>query len=211
MQNIKNIILDYGNVVFMIDFKKAQDAFEQLGVENVTSVFAHKQQNELFDLFDKGAITKAQFRDGIRKITENYSLQDQEIDDAWNALLVGVPKGKHDILRQLKARYRTFLLSNNNEIHYEYCMQHLNEKHNIENNDIFFEKAYYSHLMGMRKPDKEIFEHVLAQHGLIPKETLFVDDSPQHLTTAEKLGIKTVLCSKEQPLEVIVNKWNLLP
>ncbi|WP_159635698.1 HAD family hydrolase [Sphingobacterium composti Ten et al. 2007 non Yoo et al. 2007] len=210
MQKIENIILDYGNVIFMIDFEKSQHAFTQLGISNVAEIFAHSGQIELFDDFDKGNISAAEFRDGIRHLTKNNTLTDGEIDMAWNALLIGVPEGKHELLLKLKNKYRTFLLSNNNEIHYAYCMKHIQDKYGIEDNSFFFDFAYYSHMMGMRKPNADIFEYVLKDQNLDPKKTLFIDDSPQHLRTATALGLHTALCTTEEPLEVIVSKWNLL-
>lgn len=209
MQKIKNIILDYGNVIYMIDFKRLKEAFTQLGITDVDQVFGHHGQISLFDDFDKGLISAATFRDGIREITKNARLTDVEIDTAWNALLVGVPKGKHELLKALKAKYRTFLLSNNNVIHYEECMKHIQQEYDVEDNADFFEKTYYSHLMGMRKPDADIFEFVLEDNNLAPEETLFIDDSPQHLATAASLGIKTELCSKERPLEQIIAELGL--
>ncbi|MFD2742352.1 MULTISPECIES: HAD family hydrolase [Sphingobacterium] len=209
MQNIKNIILDYGNVIFSIDFILAQQAFSQLGVQNVEEVFAHKQQNEIFDQFDKGLISPAQFRDGIRTLANAPHLSDEDIDQAWNALLIGVPAGKHELLQQLNSKYRLFLLSNNNEIHYAYCMQHIQDVYGVESNAVFFEKTYYSHQMGMRKPDREIFDYVLNDAKITAEETLFIDDSPQHLATAKLLGIRTALCSAEEPLEKIVADWQL--
>ncbi len=210
MQKIENIILDYGNVIFMIDFQKSQQAFTQLGISNVDEIFAHSGQIELFDDFDKGIISPAQFRDGIRDLTKNNNLTDEQIDQAWNALLLGVPEGKHELLIQLNNKYRTFLLSNNNAIHYDYCMKHIHDKYGVEDNTGFFEQAYYSHLMSMRKPNADIFEYVLEKHNLEPDKTLFIDDSPQHLRTAAALGLHTALCTKEEPLEKLIEKWNLL-
>lgn len=210
MQKIKNIILDYGNVIFMIDFAKSQEAFTQLGIAGSGEIFAHHGQIALFDNFDKGEISSAEFREGIRTLTHNFNLSDAEIDQAWNALLIGVPQGKHELLIKMKDKYRTFLLSNNNAIHYRYCMQHIQDVYGVSDNAVFFEKTYYSHLMGMRKPDLEIFTKVLEEGGLIPEETLFVDDSPQHLKAAAVLGIRTALCSESNPLERIVEDWKLL-
>src|SRR5690606_9462868 len=112
----------------------------------------------------------------IRKAASNDALTDETIDTAWNSLLIGTRPGHHELLLELKARYRTFLLSNNNEIHYQWIMDHLNREFGLKDNSMFFEKDYYSHLMGMRKPDKEIFEFVLGTHGLAPEQTIFVDD-----------------------------------
>ncbi|SFS53190.1 HAD family hydrolase [Sphingobacterium wenxiniae] len=209
MQKIKNIILDYGNVIFMIDFVRVREAFMSLGIKNVDDFFGHRTQDPLFDAFDRGEINARAFRDGIRERAGVESLTDEQIDNAWNALLIGVPQGKHDVLLYLKTKYRMFLLSNNNEIHYAYCMQHLQDKYGIADNTVFFEKTYYSHLMRLRKPDPRIFQQVIDEQGVIPEETLFVDDSPQHLETAKAMGFQTELCTKERPLEKIVTDLNL--
>ncbi|WP_313514918.1 HAD family phosphatase [Sphingobacterium sp.] len=204
MQKVKNVILDYGNVIFMIDFPKVRQAFMDIGIKNVDEFFGHHGQDSLFDAFDKGEISVPEFRDGVRKKADRYDLSDEQIDTAWNSLLIGVPEGKHEILENLRDNYRTFLCSNNNELHYAYCMNHIQEKYGVPSNDVFFERTYYSHLEGLRKPDAAIFERVLEQNNLIPEESLFIDDSPQHLEGAKKIGIQTVLCSAERPLEQIV-------
>ncbi|WP_017259642.1 HAD family hydrolase [Pedobacter arcticus] len=192
-RNIKNIIFDYGNVIFKIDFKRTQKAFEDLGVQNVESFFAHKGHHSIFDKFETGQITAAEFRDGIRALVSNPNLTDQQIDDAWNSLLVGVMDGNHDLLLKLKNKYRTFLLSNINETHLNFITKYLKKEFGLDGNDGFFEKIYYSHLVGKRKPNVEIFEQVLSENGLKPQETLFIDDSPQHLKPAGELGINTYL------------------
>ncbi len=198
---IKNIIFDYGNVIFDIDFKRAQKAFAELGVSNVERIFDHKVQSQLFDNFDTGKISAAEWRTGIRELIGSQQLTDQQIDDAWNKLLIGIPQGNHELLLKIKEQYNTFLLSNNNEVHYKWIMDYLNKEFGLENNSSFFIKDYYSHLMGMRKPNKEIFEYVLKTHNLVPKETLFIDDSPQHLKTAAELGMQTYLMTKPDNLQ----------
>lgn len=209
MQIIKNIILDYGNVIFMIDFERSRQAFISLGIKNVDEFFAHSGQDPLFDALDKGKITAADFRNGIRERSGKPDLTDAQIDDAWNSLLIGVPAGKHETISYLNTKYRSFLLSNNNEIHYRYCMQHIQDTYQVADNSGFFEKTFYSHLMGMRKPDAEIFEQVIKETGINPAETLFIDDSPQHLATAHSLGFLTALCTKEDDLESIIARHQL--
>ena len=209
MQIIKNIILDYGNVIFMIDFERSRQAFISLGIKNVDEFFAHSGQDPLFDALDKGKISAAEFRNGIRERSGKAELSDAQIDEAWNALLIGVPEGKHDTISYLNSKYRSFLLSNNNEIHYRRCMEHIQETYQVADNSGFFEKTFYSHLMGMRKPDAEIFEQLIQDTGINPAETLFIDDSPQHLATAQSLGFLTALCTKENNLESIVAQYGL--
>jgi FMN phosphatase YigB (HAD superfamily) len=210
MIKIKNIIFDYGNVIFLIDFKRTQHTFTELGIKNVEKFFGHTGHDPLFNEFEKGDISAEQFRDGIRRITESPGLTDEQIDNAWNTLLIGVPPVNHEILLKAKERYRTFLLSNNNEIHYQWIMDYLKREFNIGSNSVFFEKDYYSHLMKMRKPDPAIFEFVLAENNLVPGETLFIDDSPQHLRTAAALGLQTHLLSSDETLESYMYSSGLL-
>lgn len=193
MKNLKNIIFDYGNVIFEINFKRTQNALLQLGITNVEAFFAHKSHNQLFDNFETNAISASEFRTGIRKAAHNNDLTDQQIDDAWNSLLIGVSANNHDVLLEMKAKYRTFLLSNNNAIHYDWIIKHIKENYNIDNYDNYFEKAYFSHLMELRKPNVNIFEQAIKENNLNPSETLFIDDSPQHIEGAKKAGLNTLL------------------
>ncbi len=107
--------------------------------------------------------------------------------------------------------YRTFLLSNTNEIHYNYILDYLKRDYKMENNDGLFEKAYYSQLMLLRKPNVEIFERVIKENGLVPDETLFIDDSPQHLVGAKKAGLHTLLMDRHpKELKQFLAEHNLL-
>jgi len=210
MQHIKNIIFDYGNVIFDIDFQKTQHSFTELGIKNVERFFAHSGHDPIFNEFEKGNISSAEFRDGLRRITEKPELTDAQIDKAWNTLLIGVPPVNHEVLLKAKKKYRTFLLSNINEIHMDYINNYLKQEYHIDSNDVFFEKVYYSHLIRLRKPDREIFDFVARDSNLIPQETLYIDDSPQHLKTATEMGFNTYLMTKEDTLEQYMYRENLL-
>nr|WP_121273391.1 HAD family phosphatase [Pedobacter schmidteae] len=211
MKHIKNIIFDYGNVIFEIDFKKTQAALLQLGIKNSTDFFAHKSHHQLFNDFETAAISPAQFRTGIREAAENENLSDEEIDAAWNSLLIGVPPGIHEVLLKVKEKYRTFLLSNNNETHYNYIVDYLKKEFNLPDNSSLFEKAYYSQQMFLRKPNVEIFEQVIQENGLNPAETLFIDDSPQHIEGAKKAGLHTLLMTKHpKHLEQVLKDHHIL-
>ena len=197
MQKIKNIIFDYGNVIFEIDFRITQESLKQLGIPNIETFFGHSGHHNLFNDLETGTSTPAQFRDGIREIAQNPELTDQQIDAAWNSLLIGVLPETHEVLLEAKKNYRTFLLSNTNQIHYDYIMDYLQKEHHVPNNDHLFEKAYYSQLMKFRKPHIEIFEQVIKENNLNPAETLFIDDTPGHLEGAKKAGLQTLLMTEK--------------
>jgi FMN phosphatase YigB (HAD superfamily) len=209
MQNIKNIIFDYGNVIFSIDFLRAQQAWKQLGINNAADFFGHKQQDEIFDKFDRGEVTADEFRAYIRQKTGNSALTNDQINTAWNSMLLGIEAGNNELLLTLKDKYRTFLLSNINAIHYDHIMAYLKSEFGFDGNDHIFEKAYYSHLTGKRKPEPEIFEMVLQENNLDPAETLFIDDSPQHLAAAQKLGIQTFLMTAPDTLQQFFKREKL--
>ncbi len=193
MKPIKNIIFDYGNVIFHIDFKKVAQAWKDLGITNAHEFYGHRQQDDVFNALEKGEISPETFADRIRELTCKPELSNQQINHAWNQIFVGIPEGNHELLLRVKEKYRTFLLSNINAIHYDYVHDYLKREYGLNDNSSLFEKTYYSHLMGKRKPDAEIFEQVLRENNLDPAETLFIDDSPQHLETAKKLGLQTYL------------------
>ncbi len=186
--NIKNIIFDLGGVILNIDYHLTIDAYKNLGITDFESMFTQAQQVGLFDLLDKGLVTPAQFRDGLRQIS-GLALTDKQIDDAWNAMLLDFQPSKLNVLKGVKGHYRTFLLSNTNAIHIDEYNKILHNTFGFENLSVFFDKEYYSHLIHMRKPDAEAFEIILKENNLNPSETLFIDDTLQHVEGARKLGI----------------------
>lgn len=214
---MKNIIFDYGGVIFDIEHGFMAQAFEDLGIPGLNDQFNHAGQAELFDVFETGSIEPAEFREGIRRLGQEFaasqqiaagqSLSDRQIDDAWNAMLIGIPMGNLELVSQMKQKYRTFLLSNTNILHIDWISGYLRENLGIDSIASYFEKVYYSYELGMRKPNADIFEHVLKVNGLEPSETLFIDDSPQNLATAGKLGIHTRLVAKGEPLAEVLKPY----
>lgn len=201
MENIKNIIFDYGNVIFLIDFQRTQQAFIDLGITNIEDFFAHKGHDPLFDEFEKGNITPKEFRNGIRQKANKPQLTDAQIDEAWNSIFLGIEEGNHELLLKIKEKYNTFLLSNTNQIHHKFFSAYVEKTFGLKDNTSLFNKVYYSHLLNMRKPNANIFEYVLQTNNLKPAETLFIDDSPQHLKTAKQLGMQTYLMTAPDTLQ----------
>jgi putative hydrolase of the HAD superfamily len=195
----KNIIFDLGGVILNLDFQRTTDAFYKLGITNINEIFSGYAQYEFFDAFEKGLISPQQFRDEIKKYIPE-PVTDNIIDEAWNAMLLDFPAERINLLLSCRSKYRTFLLSNTNELHFSAYNKLLSEKYHIKDFSDLFERVYYSFRLGLRKPEKEIFELVLKENKLKPEETLFIDDSPQHIDTATILGINTILLKSPQTL-----------
>ena len=193
--SIKNIIFDFGGVILNIDYKLTEKAFAELGITDFDKIYSQATQKELFDVMEKGMITPAEFRQGVKKFIAK-DVSDAQIDIAWNAMLLDLPEERVQLISGLKKKRRLFLLSNTNEIHFNAFSVYMQKKFNRDLFSDLFEKAYFSHKVKMRKPDAEIFRHVLKEQNLRKEETLFIDDSIQHIEAAKKLGINTLFLEK---------------
>lgn len=148
---------------------------------------------------EKGLITPAEFRDGVRKMI-GKAVSDKQIDAAWNSFLVDIPTQKLDLLLKLREKYVVYLLSNTNQIHWEWTCAHLFPYRTFKVED-YFEKTYLSFEMKMAKPEPEIFKAIIEDAGIDPKETLFIDDSEMNCKTAQNLGISTYTAESMRRLE----------
>ncbi|MDQ3046875.1 MAG: HAD family phosphatase [Bacteroidota bacterium] len=207
LNKYKNIIFDLGGVIFNIDYHLSTQAFASLDLKNFDSLFSQAKQTQLFDRYEKGLISSVEFRNELRTFYGN-DLPDEKIDHCWNALLLDLPKERLDLLKKLKTSHRTFLLSNTNEIHMMAIYAYLHDIYGISDLSAYFEKVYLSYEINMRKPDQEIFQHVLNENGLLAEETLFIDDSAQHVESAKKLGIHAILLDvKEEGIVEMMSGW----
>jgi FMN phosphatase YigB (HAD superfamily) len=188
---VKNIIFDLGGVILDIDYKRTISAFEKLGMKNAGELYSKAKQNPIFDQLEKGLITEEQFYDGLRRMS-GLQIQDTQLRDAWNALLVDLPEKNVALLQKLRPDYRLYLLSNTNAIHEKGYHEMIVKKYGCFILNDLFDNRYLSHHIHLRKPDKEIFEYVLSDADIKAEETLFIDDSPQHIEAAKKLGIDAV-------------------
>ncbi|MCF0206431.1 MAG: HAD family phosphatase, partial [Bacteroidales bacterium] len=192
-EGVKNIIFEFGNVIIDIDTKLSEREFAKHGLNNFEELYNLASQNELFDLLETGKISEEKFYDEFRRVA-NCSLPNQVLRDCWNALLIGFPVARLQMLQKMlqEKKYRTFILSNTNIIHYKAYTKMLNDRHGISSYEQLVEKAYFSHEIGCRKPGREIFEHILEKSQLKVGECLFVDDNFDNIVTANSMGFKTI-------------------
>lgn len=200
IKGIKHIIFDLGGVILNIDYPLTSQAFKQLGVNNFDELYSQKEQIQLFDDLETGKIDNTTFFDRFNALL-NTSLSHQQIESAWNAMLLDWPIRRLQILQQLQNQFDLFLLSNTNRIHEAAFTKSLEQTHGLSSIALFFDKAYFSHRLGLRKPDTRSFIYILQKHQLNPSETLFIDDSIQHINAADSIGIKTIFLDKGMTIE----------
>jgi epoxide hydrolase-like predicted phosphatase len=189
--SIKNIIFDLGGVVIDIDFELTFNAFAQLANKSTHETKEIMGELNIWDQYERGALTDQKFIDTIRASLE-LTQTDEEIIVAWNALLLELPKSRIDLVKEINAKYDTYVLSNTSNIHIEGVNKILEESTGHQDLKEVFGKIYYSYEINRRKPDLDIYEFVLEDAGLKAEETLFLDDNLDNIIAAQKMGIQTI-------------------
>lgn len=190
IEGIRHIVFDLGNVILNINPQLTTDAFQAL-IPDGDRFQAAVAAEDLFRRMECGHYTAEDFIDRIREHS-GLPLDRQSIVEAWNAVLLDFPLRRLQILQQLSLHYDLLLLSNTNEIHEQAFNERLQRDHGIPNLGIFFDKVYYSHKVGLRKPDIAIYQRLLDDTGFDPSATLFIDDLKENVTAAESLGIRGI-------------------
>lgn len=183
-KNFKNIIFDFGGILVNIDYKKTLNELSIISNRSVEELYSQHEQIDLFSNLETGKIGRDEFFDGLRTLLDTDS-DNGVLENAWNAMLGQVPKMRVEFLKEFKKTKNLYMLSNINEIHEEKLKEH-QELYSL------FDKVYFSHHINLRKPNIDIFEYVLNDSGLIINETIFIDDSLQHIEAAKSLGLATI-------------------
>lgn len=193
LQNIQAIIFDLGGVIINIDFNRTLKALEK---------YTHKSLGEgeyltkhpIFYQFETGQLSEKEFFAELKQI---YQLQanEQELINAWNALLLDIPPARVELISSLSKKYHTFILSNTNPTHLIEVENILKKQTNIASLKEIVHRPYYSFQMQKAKPEAAIYEQVLQENQLKPEHTLFIDDSQANIEAAQLLGLQTLRIS----------------
>lgn len=199
----EHFIFDLGGVIINLNTQLTIQAFAEITGKSIESIVEFSQSHPIFHAYEKGEATSEEFRAVIRSISEK-ELSTTLIDEAWNAMILDLPSQRIELLQSLQKKYDTYLLSNTNYIHMERVNQVRLDSGHLSF-DQLFTKDYYSHLMGKRKPNADIFEQVLEENNLSAASTVFFDDNIDNIRSAEKLGIQTLHVTSPQ---VMMNYFN---
>lgn len=191
MQGIKHIIFDLGGVILNIDYRLTEKAFTDLGVKNFSALYSQFNANPLFEDLETGRVENDAFVQAMKPHLPETATA-EAIIAAWNAMLLDFPVARLQLLQQLRQHYDLYLLSNTNAIHLAAFNAILEKSRGIPSLDVFFDKSYYSHQIGYRKPEREAYQVILDENGLKPEQTLFIDDTLPNVEAAQALGIQAI-------------------
>jgi len=207
MRDIKNIVFDFGGVLLKIDYTLTTQRLKEL--LGVSFDFHHLPQNalELLKDYETGRIGTESFLWALQHLAVGGVPDGRLLIDAWNAMLLGWKPSHFELLLSLRNTYRVYLLSNTNALHLEWVYQDLKKNHRIDDFDTrFFTQTFYSHLIGMRKPDVSTFQSVAEIAGLTPSETLFIDDLSPNTSGAAIAGWQTYLHDPDDDLPTVIRE-----
>ncbi|HEY8403496.1 MAG TPA: HAD family phosphatase [Flavobacteriales bacterium] len=203
---IKNIIFDFGGVLFEIDYHLPAKEFAKLGFDDFAKIYSQAAQNEIFDRLETGRISNEEFMHYLHQFVPNATRE--QVNYAWNCILLHIMPEQVEAVYNVKNKgYRTFLLSNTNAIHVAEFERMTDEVIGIDYFKNAFEKVYYSNEIHYKKPYPETFLKVCEWNGLNPKETLFIDDSAQHVRGAAESGLHAYHLQAPQRLSDFLKDW----
>lgn len=190
---LPHLLFDFGGVLIDIDYARTPNAFRRLSRAGSTVEYSQATQAALFDEFETGQLTPAEFRAGLRAAYD-LDATDAQIDAAWHALLLDVPAERLALVAELRRQgHQTALLSNTNALHIAEINRRLAAQYGFRHGIAdCLDRVFYSQEVGLRKPGEEIFRHALREMNWQPEDVLFIEDSPQHVATARRLGLRVL-------------------
>ncbi len=196
MGSIKNIIFDLGNVLLDIDYSLTTGRLSEItGLDVNRELMEH---GEIFLKFETGKIPYVVFFNYLTRISTKKAIINDMLP-AWNAMLIGMQPEIPALLGSLSKNYNLFILSNTNETHIQWLDKYLIHE-SIYNQWYhgWFNQIFYSHMIGLRKPDRQCFDHVLMQSNISANETLFIDDNVENVNGSVDAGIRGMLYDKSE-------------
>lgn len=206
MHNFQNLILDFGGVIYQIDPSRQIKAFNSSGLGDFDRLFFTLTSSKLLEDFETGRLSEKEFFEKISNVLGNKSFSFSDFKRLWNSILVGFDHEAIELIGKLKNRYRLFLLSNTNAIHYEFFTSEFRAIYGTEL-EALFEKVFWSFQTGKRKPDPESYQLVMNASGITPSSCIFVDDSLINIEGAKQVGIPSIhLTSPNRLVDIFGNE-----
>ncbi len=186
---IKNIIFDLGGVIIDIDQNQIHNHLKKNGFTDL-ELLETPEVKQTLSQFERGIISAETFR---KKLCSqlNLKVSTSKFDEIWNSMILDIPQRRIDLVKKLKSHYHVYLMSNTNEIHYDLFIRDLQLRFGYREFDSLFDKSFFSFDLHLCKPDPDFFIYLLDRYKMKPEETLFIDDTPENILTAQKLGIRT--------------------
>ncbi|MFH1307407.1 MAG: HAD family phosphatase [archaeon] len=196
----KAIIFDWGGVLTSGKYTHA--------LLNILSKKYNKDFDEIHKPFDDLIVLvngdEIDFDEFIKKINEDVKIPVSK-EEMLGIIKQGINHNEQvvNLINQLKGKYKLMMLSDNDRTTVNILREDYKEVLEL------FDKTYFSYDLGVRKPNKEIFEHLLSDSGLKAEDCIFIDDKEKNINAAKKLGFEAVLFKDYPQLVDELNKLGI--
>jgi glucose-1-phosphatase len=204
-QGIKNIIFDMGNVIIDIDPPRTANKLSILTGLAVEDIRQRIKAADLFHQYEGGHINDDTFREVCREILQT-PLSDAQLDEAWHDLLEELLPERLRLIQALGERYNIYLLSNTNNIHLTEIDRRCRQLIGLPYASLF-KQLFLSFEINLMKPNIALYEHVLAVSGMVPAESVFLDDVAENLEPARQLGMHTIQVVRPTSILEYLANW----
>lgn len=185
-----------GGVLVDLDWKACIREFQTIGYSEAGNLLDPYKQSGIFLQLEEGKITPEQLYDHIHQAA-GKEIDKEKINHALELFNTGLPLYKLEMLRNLRKRFKIYLLSNTNAIMAPNISKRFFTQEGLQMKD-YFDGIFLSYEMKLVKPFPAIFEKMLQEGGFRAEETLFIDDSPANIETAHRLGLYTYLAHPDE-------------
>ncbi len=186
---IKNVVFDFGGVIADISRNQAVQAFLELGLKDADTRLDKYHQTGIFQELEEGKLSADAYREELGRLC-GRELTEAETRRAWLGFFVGVDSRKLDYLLELRKNYRVYILSNTNPFVMSWARSPEFSQAGKPLDD-YCEKLYLSYQIGYTKPARQIFDFMVEDSGILPAETMFVDDGAANVGIGKELGFQT--------------------
>ena len=191
LQGIDAIIFDFGNVLIDLDYQRVIRRFSEVAKKNKEEIEELVVTAPVLQKFEMGMIGPDEFRANFNKLL-GTQMGERQFESIWNGMLKSITKERMNKVLKIGERFDTFILSNTNLIHeiaYEEMIMEATGKFSLRD---FVKEVYYSHEIGMRKPNLNCYNFVIEDIGLYASRMLFLDDRLDNVEAAKKAGMKAI-------------------
>ena len=191
LQGVDAIIFDFGNVLIDLDYPRIIQEFKKVANKNQENIRKLVMDSKILNKFETGQIEPEKFHAAVNQILAT-DLSESEFERIWNSMLKSITNERMEKVLKIGERFDTYILSNSNithELAFEAMVVEATGRDSIRD---FVKEAYFSHEVGMRKPNQDFYEFVIDDISNYPSRLLFLDDRLDNIEAARSAGMKAV-------------------
>jgi len=190
---IQIIYFDLGKVIIDFDHFRAAQELLKVTPLSLQEAMAVLSDSELVSEYETGRLSaQDHYRKVCRRLQMDVSMK--KFRQLWGSMFLPQPLLSERFLQALQRHYRLMLLSNTNEIHFDFVVQNYPILRLIE-------ERLLSYQAGCMKPEARIFELAIQKAGVAPESIFFTDDRPENIEAAQRAGIQALQFQSESQLK----------